>query len=172
MASTTGPSAPTTGPMASTTGPIESTTGPIASTTGPLAPTTTKPVTTTAGTTETTTAVVEPFCKDAKGNMYISGSTWMENECLECACVGTQVKCAELTKCVKTPTTSATESTTLPVAPNTTPEVTTRAVSDEVTTVKSTESPATTVKSTESPATTVKSTESAPVQTTPVATER
>merc|ERR1719427_299623 len=100
----------------------------MASTTGPLAPTTTKPVTTT----ETTTAVVEPFCKDAKGNMYISGSTWMENECLECACVGTQVKCAELTKCVKKPTTtSATESTTLPVAPNTTPklpEVTTAAV--------------------------------------------
>ena len=42
----------------------------MASTTVPLAPglpTTTKPVTTTAGTTETTTAVVEPFCKDAKG---------------------------------------------------------------------------------------------------------
>merc|ERR1719427_1861093 len=132
----------------------------MASTTGPLAPTTTKPVTTT----ETTTAVVEPFCKDAKGNMYISGSTWMENECLECACVGTEVKCAELTKCVKTPTTtSATESTTLPVAPNTTPEVTTGAVSDETTTVKSTESPATTVKSTESPSTTEKQTSAAPV---------
>merc|ERR1719427_2469521 len=140
----------------------------MASTTGPLAPTTTKPVTTT----ETTTAVVEPFCKDAKGNMYISGSTWMENECLECACVGTEVKCAELTKCVKTPTTtSATESTTLPVAPNTTPEVTTRAVTDETTTVKFTESPATTVKSTESPATTEKQTSAAPVHTTSVATE-